>query len=353
MKNLRTIFIVVIIALFTISNAATWRVNNRPNVDADFTTLQAAINGASANDTIYLEGSPFNYGSGTFAKSLTVIGAGYWLDENDSTQSYKETSKVSSLYLYIGSQGSVIEGLEISISTYSNVDGINIQTNNIKIRRNYISVTTTSGSAWAAALRINNNVDNLTIEQNWIQAGAPAAPAHAQCIYTGSYFSNSIIRNNIIYADTNQYAVSYATVNEAASLIFSNNVIMGRMTTNYSSHYNNIILWSDYTPGTGDINSNNLCDETQYPNVNSNQQNVDMTTVFEDYTTYIDNGYILATGSPAIGAGVDGVDCGVFGTNDPYVLSGIPPIPAIFDVEMTQSIGTSTLPVTIKAKSNK
>ena len=102
----------------------------------------------------------------------------------------------------------------------------------------------------------------------------------------------------------------------------------------YSAHYNNIILWGTYTAGAGDINSNNLCGETQYPNVNGNQQNVDMTTVFEDYTTYIDNGYLLKAGSSAIGAGMLGVDCGAFGTNDPYVLSGMPPIPAIFDVEM-------------------
>jgi hypothetical protein len=351
MKTKFTFLTLLFVSLSLALQSTVWRVNNRPNVDADFTTLQAAINGASATDTIYLEGSPTNYGTGSLNKQLTIIGAGYFLNQNDSTQAYKESSKVSTLFLYNGSQGSVIEGLEISISTYSNIDGVNIQTNNIKIRRNYISVTTTSASSWAAAFRFSSNVDNLTIEQNWINANSPTA-GHAQCIFTNSYFSNSIIRNNIIYADTNQYAVSYFTANEAASLIFSNNVIMGRMTTNYSSHYNNIILWSDYTPGTGDINSNNLCDETQYPNVNSNQQNVDMTTVFVDYTSYIDNGYILATGSPAIGTGVGGDDCGAFGTGDPYVLSGMPPIPAIFEVETTQSIGTSTLPVTIKAKSH-
>lgn len=101
------------------------------------------------------------------------------------------------------------------------------------------------------------------------------------------------------------------------------------------------------------MNSNNICDLTQYPNENGNQQSIVMSTVFEDYTTFIDNGYILKAGSPAIGTGVLGVDCGPFGTNDPYVLSGMPPIPAIFDFEMNQTIGTSTIPVTIKSMSHK
>jgi hypothetical protein len=31
--------------------------------------------------------------------------------------------------------------------------------------------------------------------------------------------------------------------------------------------------------------------------------------------------------SPGLGAGFGGTDCGIFGGAEPYVLSGIPPIP--------------------------
>jgi len=198
---------------------------------------------------------------------------------------------------------------------------------------------------------VQYTVSSIIIEQNWISPTS-SYPGNSRGISFGEYCVNSIIRNNIITVDTNEYAISMGE-NEAASLIISNNAIMGKVHTFYSTHYNNILMWGTYNAGIGDINSNNLCGETQYPAINGNQQNVDMTTVFEDYTTYIDNGYLLKAGSPAIGAGVLGVDCGAFGTNDPYVLSGMPPIPAIFDVEMDQSIGTTTLPVTIKAKSHK
>ena len=79
-----------------------------------------------------------------------------------------------------------------------------------------------------------------------------------------------------------------------------------------------------------------------------------MSTVFVDHLSEVDNGLILNAGSPAIGAGYSGEDCGMFGGNWPYVLSGIPAIPAIFEIE-NSGIGTSTTPiqVNLKAKSNR
>jgi hypothetical protein len=76
-----------------------------------------------------------------------------------------------------------------------------------------------------------------------------------------------------------------------------------------------------------------------------------MSTVFVDFEKYIDNGYILASGSPATAAGVNGGDCGAFGTGtggQPYILSGMPEIPAIFEATVP-SYGTSSLQVNIKA----
>ena len=45
-----------------------------------------------------------------------------------------------------------------------------------------------------------------------------------------------------------------------------------------------------------------------------------------------DNRYELKAGSPAIGAGVGGIDCGAFGGETPYKLSGIPFVPLIYQV---------------------
>jgi hypothetical protein len=351
MKQKITLLTAIIIFIGITGNATVWRVNNRANVSADFTTLSQAISGASANDTIYIEGSPVSYGSGNFTKPLTVIGTGYWLNEHDSLQVYQETSKVKGLSFSSNSQGCVVEGLYINfVGTYGSA--ITISANNITIRRNHIFASSWYAYYYAKGIEIHSTVSSVTIEQNWIEANA-ALDNYAMGIGFNHYTVNSIIRNNIIQCDTNDWAIYMAEDNEASSLIVTNNVIRGKIQTFHSSQYNNILAYGTYNAGTDDLNSNNLCNATQYPNENGNQQNVDMSTVFVNDTIAIDYVNMLKTGSPAIGAGVLGVDCGAYGTNDPYITSGMPPIPAIFDMDMNQTIGTATIPVTIKAMSHK
>ncbi|HNY02790.1 MAG TPA: hypothetical protein PKG48_09400, partial [Bacteroidales bacterium] len=93
---------------------------------------------------------------------------------------------------------------------------------------------------------------------------------------------------------------------------------------------------------------------TQFPVGNGNQQNINMTDVFlGTNSTSTDGQWQLAVGSPAIGAGNDGSDCGIFGGATPYVLSGLPSIPAIYEINMP-SAGTSAngINVTVKAKTH-
>ena len=61
------------------------RVNNNTDFDADFTTLQAAVDAATNNDTIYVEGSATAYDGATIDKPLTIVGPGYYLNENPKT----------------------------------------------------------------------------------------------------------------------------------------------------------------------------------------------------------------------------------------------------------------------------
>lgn len=205
----------------------------------------------------------------------------------------------------------------------------------------------------AKVININGTRNSLIIEQNWIEQ-VPSNPSYTNyAIYFNTYPVNAVVRNNIINVDTTDYAIFINEENLSSTMTLSSNVIKGSMQTYHSAQYNNILIFGNYIAGTGDVTSYNLCNGTQYSNTNNNQQNVDMSTVFGDYTSGVDSGYILKAGSPAIGAGLSGEDCGVFGTNDPYVTGGMPPIPAIFGFEISQSIGSPTIPVTIKAKSHK
>ena len=110
---------------------------------------------------------------------------------------------------------------------------------------------------------------------------------------------------------------------------------------------------------------NNVSVSNQFGTANGNVANVDINTLFVDYNGNL--GYsndsrwqltpysvILGAPSPAIGAADDGGDCGIFGGAEPYVLSGLPAVPAIFEFD-SHLTGTSSggLNVNVKVKSHK
>ena len=355
MKQKITILTSAFLLMAITASATVWRVNNRPNVDADFTTLQDAIDGASGGDTLYIGASETTYGSGIFDKQLIAIGAGYWLAENDTTQAYTEESQTGRLTFNDGSQGSEVMGLYIYESLDNDPRSIIILTDNISITRNFILTYEQDIQSYHSpvCIYISGNNDNINITQNWIYS-TRVTVNNTYAIGIWGILTNSIISNNFIRSQYTKYAVYMSTSSTATELIISNNVMWGITQTYYTIHNNNIQIEGTYNNGTGDLTSNNLCNATQYPALNSNQQNIDMSTVFIDYVGYIDNDYILTSGSPAIGAGINGGDCGAFGNGsggDPYVLSGIPAIPSVFEATVT-TMGSSVLPVNIKASSH-
>lgn len=66
-----------------------------------------------------------------------------------------------------------------------------------------------------------------------------------------------------------------------------------------------------------------------------------------------DGKWQLSASSIFKGVGFGGADCGIFGGAEPYVLSGIPPIPTIYSLT-APAVGEKNtgLPIQIKVKSN-
>jgi hypothetical protein len=130
---------------------------------------------------------------------------------------------------------------------------------------------------------------------------------------------NSVIQNNIIYSSYSSYrrfidpspannnSVAYNIVCQTELSEFPNNV--------WDAAIENVVLYSEGGP---------------------------------------EGKYVLIDGSPAIGTGNSGNDCGIFGTNTPYVFSGLPPMPHIFESNIPFSGSSSDgLPVHIKAKTQQ
>jgi len=306
------------------------RVNNDPAANADYTTIQSAIDGAQPGDTIYVEGSPVNYAGTKIDKKLVIIGPGYFLADNDSTQANIHVAEISASLDFIkGSEGSKVCGLIIDQTIYIRDDEIVVS--RCKINK----------------LQIYSNSNNITITQNFI--------SDISTYYVN--LTNSVISNNI----TNYISVSKASY----PLQITNNVFIGGTQTYVlSGVYNSTISNNIFIhptrkmqENTGNTIINNIF-SYDGTDANGNKYNIDMTDVFVDPDGTLgysqDARYKLKAGSPAIGAGVTGVDCGVFGGATPYVLSGLPPIPRIYEAAIAgTAYSDKGLSCIIKIKAGK
>ena len=166
MKKIITIFSLVALLSGTQSvSAKVWRVSNRPlDTDPDYTSLATAISNASDGDTIYVAGSPTSYGSVALSKKLIIIGPGYWLDVNDTTQAYQEPATITTVTFNAGSEGSVLEGMRIDGSA---TNLVTINADNITLCKNY--VRNTYDNSTARTVYIYSGLTGVTVKQNWLQ----------------------------------------------------------------------------------------------------------------------------------------------------------------------------------------
>ena len=308
------------------------RVNNNIDFDADFSTLQAAVTAASDNDTIYVEGSAINYEGATIDKPLTIVGPGFFLSENPETQANNTSATINTEIAFTsGSEGSAIMGCDFLFAN------LIISVSDISVIRNHLYQIEFTGTS-----------NNIVVIQNYVYANINAG--------TG-VITNTIISNNIIGG------AIYAQ-NTSGPLIVSNNVFW---TTNWAypidchnaSIQNNIICFefSTINLNTGNTISYNILAEDG-TNANGNQYNVDMDLVFADYDGSLDlssdGKWKLTAGSPALASGSGGVDCGAFGGSTPYILSGVPNLPHIYEADVPASATSETgLQVSIKVKSGE
>ncbi|HPS61578.1 MAG TPA: hypothetical protein PLK82_00885 [Bacteroidales bacterium] len=316
MKTLNFSAIMLLLSMLGFQAQATkWRVNNT-GLQANFTTAQEVVNASqvASGDTIYFEPSTWSYGNMLgITKKLVIIGPGYFLGENDSTQADKKTARLGQAQFVNGSQGSVIKGMYVEGS-------LQIQsTGDILVERN-----------WIEGVDINYGCIKLIIIRNYVKNIGVQNANHI------------LISNNIIVYDGWCFNVT-----SSASAVVTNNVVAGYMNINNSTVNNNICL---STASNSFVHSNvsdgyNIGAGTQFGTANGNQSNVDMNNVFT-FSASSDGRYQLKSGSTAIGAGFGGTDCGAFGGDYPYVLSGMVTGPSVYDLNMS---GTE---VTVKAKSH-
>ena len=319
----RHFFTSLFLLLFLVGsiNATKWRVNNTPGIDADFSSFKLAHDGASYGDTLMFEGSNNAYGvHDTLFKQLTIIGPGYFLSENDSTNDNIMAAKLGALYLDSLASESIIMGMWI--------DALIIDASNIIVQRNRVN--------GAISLCHHKSVQKVILSKNYVGDISTRWGDFNRLFATSLVITNNIVTNNI-------------SLNGGSSATIINNVISNQL------HCSNSIVKSNI------IYSNNNYENTLYEynlfvwNKPSGIGNVDV-EVWEDLFLVgedsHDGAYVLSENSLAKNAGEANVDCGVFGGTDPYILSGYPPLPVIFNVEIPAT-ATESLLIKLEARSQK
>ena len=357
MKASFVIFLLLLCCALCTAQGNIISVNNNAAAGADYTSLQTAIDSADAGDIIYLYPSPTSYGSVSIAKPLTLYGPGFDLQQNPSlsVQSTFGNAIISNIILSSGADGGLIQGCQISQITASSV-------NNYQVYRNKIT----------NRLEFSNGA-NVKISSNFFTAGYVGSNrSHT----TLTYIQSAIISNNI-YSNwdqfgSNQFAsgsncnsrTDNLAVGASSGVVIENNYFRDRIIANDCLIKNNIFFHStdawnggscDYPIiGSGYQATNNVLNYGRDYG-STNQSGIHRDSVFLGYPSIgqysFDSRYQLSPNSPARGAGVNGVDCGPFGGEEPYQLSGLPPIPLIYEID-APATGTAAggLQVTIKAR---
>lgn len=330
--------------------------------------LQDAITNAASGDIYLVEGG-VQVTNLDIDKKVTIIGTGYFLTADD--QASQAVSKVGHIRLKPGSDGSYIAGLQ----TLS----INISANDIIIQRCYTSDASNSirigytglgnsGGYW------NGTANNVKLYQNYASSlqiisraenGITGSTAHNFSVIGNVFFrygfhlegniSGEII-NNTFKPGNSSLDGYHSAVNTSSGtwncqvlpVVFRNN-IMPNILQNYCQI--NALPTADFNGNVFTQNFSNL--------PASNTINANPDALFLGYPSNPNNALApdaraqLAAGSPAKGAGVGGIDAGAFGGDMPYVLSGIPTVPNIYQLTVPSQVPQNgTLNVQIKAKTN-
>lgn len=295
-------------------------VDNNPGAVAMFNDFWSAYIAAEPGDALLLAGSPESYVlAGPITKRIHLVGPGYFLAENQipgvNTWSAKLVGPVVLSYkvMFISdpaaetsAAGSTLTGVEFSGYFDTGVQvtldrclggGISDQVfyggatqfGRLTVRRCYGGFVNLDAAGSIAV--------NSIFTSGYFGPGASAA----NCVFTSGVGGQqgSSIASSIFAFSTPPTAASFAeSFQGSASYCMA---IGGSFLREESGNINGVETWGDVFAGP-------------LPTEGGRQ---------------FDRGYRLKPGSPAIGAGFNGVDMGAFGGTTPYILSGMPSRPRI------------------------
>lgn len=310
-----------------------------------YQTVQAAINIAGPNDTIYVEASPNTYPLFVIDKPLTIFGEGFYNQFNPQVSGSGLETKTGPFTIEAAGAGTKISGIHFETTTPCQVKANNVTIENCLFSDNSLTV-------------VSENIQDITIRQcifldpdNNFNTGTGATQASnisvTNCVFNGkitlqasqvlSKFNNNIIANTITTGTLlNLHASEFKNnilknaqatyvINDGSTEGISHNIIAANM-TNFPTANNNIVLTLAQQNANLFVN----------PSPNSP-----------------DAAYALQAAYTQGNLGSDGTQRGIFGGSTPYILSGVGDIPLIYQMS-SNGVATpnSGLNITISTRTS-
>ncbi len=360
MRPLTTLLTGALLLSAPIANATVWRVNNNPALIQGtgspqnpaycancFDNLQAAANSQFVldYDTLHLEPSPNTYGNLALTKRLVIIGPGYWLGQgttnNAGLQANTRTAMIHQLDLNPGTggspgaSGSKITGCVIGDGTANGGIDIN-NVNNIALDRNLYRRSVSFDVS---------GINGVTITRSYFDGGAGiGTPANNQTVgnvmITNNYFSGSISLDPTFSNVTIAHNLFNwnGTLSPYGAEVKNNIFRQGGISQNDNNIHHNIAAGATSLPGSEPTNHNsvNMASGVFNPAYSSD----DLKWTLLPSWTYFDDGEF-------------GTQPGMYGGAMPYLASGIPAIPAVYQLSApATAVQGSSINVTLGTRSN-
>lgn len=306
------------IALASSLHAATWTVDNVTSRPADFRTIQAAIDVATVGDTLLISPSASTYSGFTLTKRLNIKGTGA---SSFLPMGQGRVNIIGGVGLIPitnttdpnfgrNAGGSLLEGLN-----FSSV-GINSACSGVTLKRITFSNNSFSGDS------IGGN--NAVIVNSWF---ARITVTGSNVTLIGNYFTEKI--------SSSGSNVLFENCNIGFNLGASNPIFFENIKPQIRNSI--VISSSEVIDGTNDQAIFDHCLAIGYKNLPSGSGNISVaanafSTVFVGISGAV--GYRLKAGSPAIGAGRNGVDMGIWGGSSPFVEDLVPSLPRVTSLNL-------------------
>jgi hypothetical protein len=314
-----------------------------------YKTMADAYANSVKGDTIYLPGGSFTMPN--VEKKLVLIGVGY---HPDSTVSTFYTRINNAVIFTPNADSTVISGIHFASNvTFGDAtnDATDYQIHRCRINGSLIlkqeSATERNINALISESIIDGNIDarkggNIIVEKTIIRGVAQnfRSSLFNRCFFSFGTYSgfgyswaftatqNCQIKNSIF--NYNRYSTWYVDVSDNINNNFINNIMAGNITFPNGTN-------------TGDFNLTGIDLATVFEAIDGNLQ---------DYSYKHD--FRLKSGSPAIGAGTNGTDIGLYGGNAPFKVGGLPQVPHVRNVKINEEAVNGQLPIeiTVKAQEN-